>query len=163
MTGPAMNLKPIVWVLTAILLAAATDQAEAQQPGKIPRIGTLFSGTAASPGRVDAFQRGLRELGYLQAQDIIIERRNPESRAERYTELAAELVRLKVDVIVTGGLTGAGAAHNVTTTIPIVIAAGGDLVRSGLVASFAHPGGNVTGNTTVSPKLSTKGLELIKD
>jgi ABC-type uncharacterized transport system substrate-binding protein len=130
-------------------------------PGKIPRIGTLFSGTDASQGRVDAFQRGLRELGYLQGQNII--RRNPESRAERYTELAAELVRLKVDVIVTGGLTGAGAAHNATTTIPIVIAAGGDLVRSGLVASLAHPGGNVTGNTTVSPELSTKGLELIKE
>jgi putative tryptophan/tyrosine transport system substrate-binding protein len=146
--------------LVAVILLAVAVIVEAQQPAKVPRVGMLVSG---GQQRVDAFQQGLRELGYIEGKSIIIERRDPEARAEKYPELATELVRLKMDVIVTGGQTGARAAAKATKTIPIVIAAGGDPVRSGLVASLARPGGNVTGNTTLSPELSTKGLELIKE
>jgi putative tryptophan/tyrosine transport system substrate-binding protein len=151
------------FVLSALLLSLGLS-AEAQQPKKVPRIGMLVSGTASSQKTwLDAFRQGLNTLGYVEGQNIIIERRDPEGRPERYPELAAELARLKVDVIVTGGLTGAGAANKATTTIPIVIAAGGDPVRIGLVSSLARPGGNVTGNTALSPDLSTKALELIKE
>jgi ABC-type uncharacterized transport system substrate-binding protein len=146
--------------LVAVILLAVAVIVEAQQPAKVPRLGMLVSG---GQQRVDAFQQSLRELGYIEGKSIIIERRDPEGRTEKYPELAAELVHLKMDVIVTGGLTGARAAANATKTIPIVIAAGGDPVRIGLVASLARPGGNVTGNTTLSPELSTKGLELIKE
>src|SRR5215468_1464863 len=130
-----------------------------------PRIGMLVSNGTASSQRnwLNAFRQGLHELGYVEGQNIIIERRDPEGRTERYSELAAELARLKVDVLVTGGLAGAAAAHKATTTIPIVMAAGGDPVKIGLVSSLARPGGNVTGNTAISPDLSTKALELIKE
>jgi len=160
-----MNKRNLGSFALCALLFALCVSAEAQQPKKIPRIGMLVSNGTASSQRnwLNAFMQGLHELGYVQGQNIIIERRDPEGRTERYSELAAELARLKVDVLVTGGLTGAGAAHKATTTIPIVIAAGGDPVRVGLVSSLARPGGNVTGNTAISPDLSTKALELIKE
>ena len=127
-------------ILVVVVLLAVAVITEAQQIKKVPRIGILVS----SSNWLDAFRQGLHELGYVEGQNIIIERRDPEGRTERYSELAAELARLKVDVLVTGGLTGAGAAHKATTTIPIVIAAGGDPVKLGLVSSLARPGGNVT-------------------
>jgi ABC-type uncharacterized transport system substrate-binding protein len=155
-----MKKATLISILVVAVQLGIAVIAEAQQPTKVPRVGMLVSG---GQQRVDAFQQGLRELGYIEGKSIIIERRDPEGRTEKYPELAAELVHLKVDVIVTGGLTGARAAAKATKTVPIVIAAGGDPVRIGLVASLARPGGNVTGNTTLSPELSTKGLELIKE
>src|SRR5215468_11042117 len=157
--------KGLLTCLMSTLILAAVHTVEAQQTKKVPRIGMLVSSGTASSQRnwLNAFRQGLHELGYVEGQNIIIERRDPEGRTERYSELAAELARLKVDVLVTGGLTGAGAAHKATTTIPIVMAAGGDPVKIGLVSSLARPGGNVTGNTAISPDLSTKALELIKE
>jgi putative ABC transport system substrate-binding protein len=146
--------------LVAVILLAVAVIVEAQQPAKVPRVGMLVSG---GQQRVDAFQQGLRELGYIEGKSIIIEQRDPEGRTEKYPELATELVRLKMDVIVTGGLTGARAAAKATKTIPIVIAAGGDPVRIGLVASLARPGGNITGSSALSPELSGKRLELLRE
>jgi putative ABC transport system substrate-binding protein len=126
---------------------------EAQQPKKVPRIGYLSSVDAASEStRSEAFRLALRELGYIEGQNIAIEYRYVEGKPDRYPELAAELVRLKVDIIlVAGGTLTALAAKNATKTIPIVMTgAGGDPVRAGLIDSLAHPGGNVTGLTTLN-------------
>ena len=138
--------------------------AQAQQPTKVPRIGYL---SAASPSaisaRIEAFRQGLRELGYVEGKNIIIEWRSAEGKLDRLSELAAELVRLKVDVIVTGGPIPTRAAKEATVTIPIVMAFDIDPVGLGFVASLARPGGNITGLSTLAPEISGKRLELLKE
>ncbi|MBI4610414.1 MAG: ABC transporter substrate-binding protein [Candidatus Rokubacteria bacterium] len=138
--------------------------ADAQQAGKVPRIGFLYPVSAAlASSRTEAFVQGLREFGYIEGQNITIEWRLSEVPADRLSELAAELVRLKVDVIVTGGTPAAFAARKATSTIPIVMSSVGDPVATGLVATLARPGGNITGLSLVSPDLAGKRLELIKE
>jgi putative ABC transport system substrate-binding protein len=153
-------------VLIAVILLAVAVIVEAQQPKKIPRIGFLSPVDAASEStRFEAIRQALRELGYIEGQNIAIEYRYSEGKSDRYPELAAELVRLKVDIIVAAG--GAGpvrAAKNATKTIPIVMVGGGaDPVEAGLIESLARPGGNVTGITLLSVELSGKRLELLKE
>jgi len=147
--------------------AAATAwplAARAQQAGKVFRIGFLGSPSAASlPERNEAFRAGLRDLGYQEGRDIVIEYRWADGRLGQLPALAAELVRLKVDVIVTHGIPGILAAKQATATIPIVMAVSGDAVASGLVSSIARPGGNVTGLTFFTPELAVKRLELLKE
>jgi putative ABC transport system substrate-binding protein len=139
--------------------------AEAQQAGKVARIGYLVTGSleALEPTRVDALRQGLREHGYVEGQNILIEYRAADGRVERLAALAAELARLKVDVIVAVATPGGRAARQATTTIPIVVVAMGDPVGDGLVASLARPGGNVTGSTFLGPELVPKRLELFKE
>ena len=135
-----------------------------QPPVGIPRIGYLGVVTAAAHARqVEALRAGLRDLGYVEGKNLVIEFRWAEGKTDRLPELAAELVRLKVDVIVTHQHSGTLAAKQATTTIPIVIAVVGDAVATGLVASLARPGGNLTGSSFFSPELNAKRLELLKD
>jgi len=160
-----MIKKTVVALAVAlVLILASVTRNEAQQPKKIPRIGFL---AATSPSveaaRIEAFRQGLRELGYVEGKNIVIEWRWAEGKFDRLPDLAAELVRLNVDVIVTGGSTSSGAAKEVTTTIPIVMAQVNDPVGSGFVASLARPGGNMTGLSTLVPELSGKRLELLKE
>lgn len=136
----------------------------AQQQGKVWRIGFLGAATAQGYARhIDALRAGLRELGYVEGKNIVIEYRWAESNFERLPGLAAELVKMNVDVIVTHATPGALAAKQATTTIPIVIAAIGDAVAVGVVTSLAHPGGNITGTTFFNPELAAKRLEIIRD
>ena len=153
-------------VTLALVLFVAPLVADAQQPGKVPTIGYLsqFSGSAGPPSRqLTAFLEGLRELGYVEGKNIAIEYRFTEGKNDRLPELAAELARLKVDIIVTE--TGMAALHakKATQTIPIVMGASGDAVSQGLVASLAHPGGNVTGLTAIAPATSGKRLQLLTE
>ena len=144
-------------------LLAAPLAAEAQQAAKVARIGYLSPNLAASPHLRDAFLQGLRDLGYVEGRNVVIEYRDAEGKLERLPALAAELVALKVDVILAeGGTLGPRVAMQATTTIPIVIAAAGDPVGSGLVTSLARPGGNVTGLAGVGSDLVGKRLELLK-
>ena len=146
------------------MLLALCFSAEAQQPAKIPRIGFLDNSTAAgSAVLVEAFRQELRKLGWIEGKNIAIEYRFAEQKLERLPELAAELVRLKVDLIVVGGPAPAITAKEATTTIPIVMANVGDPVGTGLVATLARPGGNITGLAALSPELNTKRLEILKD
>src|SRR4249919_2024943 len=136
-----MSGKIFISLLATVLLTNA-PLAEAQQAKKIPRIGYLtVSSLSANPARIEAFRQGLRELGYVEGKNIFIEWRSAEGNADRLPSLAAELVRLKVDVIVTNGPYSTRAAKAATVTIPIIMAAVGD----GIVASLARPGGNITG------------------
>jgi putative ABC transport system substrate-binding protein len=137
--------------------------AEAQQGGNVPRIGFLFYGSPGPSPELDAFRQGLRELGCIEGQNIAIEVRFASGRVERLPELAAELVRLKLDVIVTPGTPASVAAKQATSTIPIVFAGVADAVGAGLVANFARPGGNITGLTGISAELGGKRLELLKE
>ena len=138
--------------------------ADAQQTGKILRIGFLDSSTASgSAVLVEAFRQELSKLGWIEGKNIAIEYRFAEQKPERLPELAADLVRLKVDLIVGASTNSALAAKRATTTIPIVMANVGDPVGAGLVASLARPGGNVTGLSSLSPELNTKRLEILKD
>jgi putative ABC transport system substrate-binding protein len=138
--------------------------AEAQQPTKVPRVGYLSATSpSVNPTRIEAFRQGMRELGYVEGKNIIIEWRYAEGKLDRLRELAADLVRLKVDVIVTGGPTPTPAVKEATTTIPIVMGYDNDPVGSGFVASLARPGGNITGLSALSPELSGKRLELLKE
>jgi ABC-type uncharacterized transport system substrate-binding protein len=135
------------------------------QPPKVARLGYLVTGSLESPevrARRDAFRTGLRELGYVEGQDVLIEYRGADSKIERLLGLATELTRLKVDLIVAVATPAARAAQQVTITTPIVVTAMGDPVRDGLVASLAKPGGNVTGTTFLGPELVPKRLELLK-
>jgi putative ABC transport system substrate-binding protein len=143
-------------------LLAAPLAARAQQVGKIYRIGILESIPAARNAvNLDALRRGLRDLGYVEGRNLVIEYRSADGRAERFPDLAYDLVRLKVDLIVTRGTPAARAAKNATGTIPVVMATMGD--PRPIVASFAHPGGNVTGVTTFSTELTGKRIELLKE
>ena len=137
--------------------------AQAQQPARIPRIGILIPASASFfSARVEAFRQRLRELGYVEGKNIVIEYRYAEGKLERLPDLAAELVRLKVDVIVTAG-PAILAAKKASATIPIVFAAAADPVGTGLVSSLARPGGNITGLSLMAPDLDGKRLELLKE
>jgi putative ABC transport system substrate-binding protein len=143
---------------------AGPPAVRAQQRGKVYRIGFLGIANASSwVSQIDALRQGLRELGYEEGKDLVIEYRWAEEDLDRLPKLAAELVSLKVDVIVTHGTPGSRAAKQATTTIPVVMAAVGDPVRSGLVASLARPGGNLTGNSILEFDLALKRLELVKE
>ena len=158
-----MKKKVIGFTLGALLFALSVS-AEAQQTGKIFRIGFLDpSNASGSAVLVDAFRQELTKLGWIEGKNITIEYRFAEQRSERLPELAAELVRLKVDLIVTSGGPTPFAAKKATSTIPIVMTNSVDPVGAGLVASLARPGGNVTGNSGLSPELITKMLEILKD
>jgi putative tryptophan/tyrosine transport system substrate-binding protein len=158
-----MKKKINVLTFCAILLALCFP-AEAQQTGKVPRIGFLDGSTASGIAvLVDAFRQELSKLGWIEGKSITIEYRFAEQKPERLPELAADLIRLKVDVIVVSGTGTAAAAKSATSTIPIVMTNVGDPVGGGLIASLARPGGNVTGNASLSPELNSKRLEVLKD
>jgi putative tryptophan/tyrosine transport system substrate-binding protein len=149
--------------LCAVLFALCVP-AQAQEPGKVFRIGWLGGASASAIAlRVDAFRQGLRELGYVEGKNLIIESRFAEARTDQLPALAAELVRLKVDVIVTGGPLPTRSAKEATSTIPIVMAFDTDPVGNRFVASLARPGGNITGLSDFAPEISGKGLELLKE
>ena len=151
-------------IAVIVVLVGCGAIAEAQQPKKVPRIGFLGANfPSTNPARYEAFRQGLRELGYVEGKNIVIEWRWAEGKTERLPDLAAELVRLKVDVIVTAGPAVTRIAKEATTSIPIVMPQGGDPVGSGFVASLARPGGNITGLSSLSPELSGKRLELLKE
>jgi putative ABC transport system substrate-binding protein len=151
---------PFVVTITLIILAAAFT-ADAQQPKKVPRIGYLAG--IESSDRIAAFRQGLRELGYVEGKNIVIEYRSAQGKLDRLPALTTELVRLKVDVIVSGGSGSTRLAKKATNAIPIVMAGDPDPVGSGFVASLARPGGNVTGLATLRPELSGKRLELLRE
>jgi putative ABC transport system substrate-binding protein len=158
-----MNQKIFALALCAMLFALCSS-ADAQQTGKASRIGFLDNSTASSIAVfLEAFRQELSKLGWIEGKNITIEYRFAEQKNERLPELAAELVRLKVDLIVTSGGTTPLAAKKATSTIPIVMTQSTDPVREGLVASLALPGGNVTGLSGLSPELNTKRLEVLKD
>ena len=145
-------------VLTFAMCGAA---AEAQQPKNLHRIGYQSAGSSA--GREEAFRQGLRELGYVEGQNIVIEWRFAQGKLDQVPRNAAELVRLKVEVIVTGGSTDTGAAKAATSTIPIVMTSDSDPVETGIVASLSRPGGNITGLADLNTELNGKRLELLKE
>jgi len=150
-------------VLVAVLLAVAVV-AEAQQPKRVPRIGFLSAVPLSNmSARVEALRQGLRELGYIEGKNIVVEWRNAEGKLDRLPALAAELVRLKVDVIVTAGPASNRAAKPTTVTIPIVLVFDDDPVGSGYAASLARPGGNITGLSTLAPEISGKHVELLRE
>ena len=158
-----MNHKIVFLALSAMLFALCFS-VQAQQPAKVPRIGYLTnSPLGASAEFQDAFRQGLRDLGYIEGKNIIIEWRSGEQSRERQRASAAELVRLKVDIIVAVGSGDIRAAKEATSTIPIVMVIGGDVIGSGFVASLARPGGNITGLSTLRPELMGKRLELLKE
>jgi putative ABC transport system substrate-binding protein len=138
--------------------------AHAQQAGKTYTVGRLTAGSFASaPALAEAFEDALREAGWVEGKNVAFERRSAEDRLERLPELAADLVRLKVDVIAAAGILAPLAAKRATSTIPIVMTSAGDPLGSGLVASLARPGGNVTGMSLMAPDLGGKRLELLKE
>jgi len=156
--------KRITGVVVGVLVLALSFPVQAQQPTKIPRVGFLYVAfPSTSPARVEAFRQALRELGYVEGKNIVIEYRYAEGKLDRLPALAAELVRLKVDAIVSGGSATTRSAKEATITIPIVMAADSDPVRMGFVASLARPGGNITGLATLAPEISGKGLEVLKE
>jgi ABC-type uncharacterized transport system substrate-binding protein len=158
-----MNRKLLFWLLTIVLLSSVSS-AGAQQPKPYARIGFLgATSPSVEAGRIEAFRDGLRELGYVEGKNTVIEWRWAEGNLERLPMLAAELVRLNVDVIVAGGSTSTGAAKGATTRIPIVMAQVNDPVGSGIIASLARPGGNLTGLSTLVPEISGKRLEILKE
>jgi putative ABC transport system substrate-binding protein len=158
-----MTKKNLVWLLVIFFVANASV-AQSQQPTKIPRIGYLAATSlSTNPARNEAFRQGLRELLYVEGKNIVIDWRLAEGKADRLSGFAAELVRLKVDVIVSGGSTATRAAKKATSTIPIVMSQDNDPVGNGFVASLARPGGNITGLATLRSELSGKRLELLKE
>lgn len=158
-----MRVKFVLFTLAAIIPVYA-HLAEAQQAGKVPRIGFLSGSPPSSiKARTEAFRQGLRDLGYVEGKNIVIEWRSGEGKRDRFPALAADLVRLKVDLIVTAGPLVTRAAKQATSTIPIVMAQDSDPVGNGFVASLARPGGNITGLSTLAPELSGKQLELLKE
>ena len=154
----------LLLLVFALTILAAPVAAGAQQAKKVARIGVLRSGSPSSAASSeDAFRQGLRELGYIEGQNLVMEYRFAEGKRDRLPELAAELVRLKVDMLVVAGVSATQAAKQATTTIPVVVGYAGDLVGTGLIASLAKPGGNITGSTEMSPDVSGKRLELLKE
>src|SRR5215471_6150164 len=155
--------KEMVCVVFGVLLLALSFPAEAQQSAKkVPRIGFLIPSVPANYAtRIETFREGLRELGYVEGKNIVVEYRFAEGKQDRLRELAAELVNLKVDLIVAAA--SARAAKDATKTIPIVFASTADPVAQGIVASLARPGGNLTGLTLYAPELTGKRLELLKE
>jgi putative ABC transport system substrate-binding protein len=159
-----MRKAALLSILIVVVQLAVEVIAEAQQPKKVPRVGYL---TGATPDgisvRTEAFRQGLRELGYSEGENIVIEYRYADLKSDRLSALAAELVRLKVDIIITAGPPATRAATEATSTIPVVMAADTDPVASGFVASLARPGGNITGLSTLAPEISGKQLKLLKE
>src|SRR6266480_6731462 len=156
------NLKSAI--VTSAMLFALGSSADAQQPTKIPRIGFLFAAPpSAVSARIESFRQGLRELGYVEGKNLVIEWRYAEGKLDRLPALAAELVRLKVDIIVSASPPVTGAAKDAPVTILIVMAHDPDPVGNGFVASHARPGGNITGLASLAPELSGKRLELLKE
>jgi len=159
-----MSTRVLVLFCLLITVWLITDLANAQQPKKIPRIGYLTTGSLSSASEnVERFRQGLRELGYVEGKTITIEYRYAGDKLDGLPDLAAELVQLKVEVIVVLNTPAAMAAKGATTTIPIVIAGFSDPVATGLVASLAKPGGNITGVTIMNDELAGKRLELLKE
>jgi len=157
-----MNRRDFIATATAILVAPLA--ADAQQPSKVPRIGFLGNSTAALEANlVGPFREGLRDLDYVEGQNILIEYRWAEGKYERFPALIAELIALKVDVIVTAGTPASLAVKKATTSIPLVMVAVGDPIGTGLVASLARPGGNITGLSSISAELEGKRLELLRE
>jgi putative ABC transport system substrate-binding protein len=151
-------------ILVAAMMLAVVVLVQAQQPARILRIGILIPASASFfLPRVEVFRQRLRELGYVEGKNIVIEYRYADGKPERLPDLAAELVRLKVDVIVTSSPSATLAAKKASGTIPIVIASAGDPVGTGLVSSLARPGGNITGLSLMAPDLDGKRLELLKE
>ena len=163
-TAVRLMLAKLALNALALLLLAGPLSAAAQQPARIPRMG-LLSPFAPSDAALwhQAFRQGLRDLGWVEGKNISIEYRYSEGRADRLPDLAAELIRLKVDIMVVSVTTDALAAKKATGTIPIVMASVGDPVASGLVAGLARPGGNITGLSQIAPELIGKRLELLKE
>jgi ABC-type uncharacterized transport system substrate-binding protein len=158
-----MTKSILFWLLATVFLTTALP-AMAQQTTKIPRIGYLTAGSpSAQSARIKAFRQGLSELGYVEGKNIVIEWRSAERKLDRLPALAAELVRLRVDVIVTAGPIPTRSAKEATVTLPIVMTQDTDPVGNGFVASLARPGGNITGLATLRPELSGKQLELLKE
>src|SRR5262245_47532910 len=157
---------PRLWATLGIVLALSAlfnlSTAGAQQTPRVFRVGVLVSDLTVAPHMLEAFRRGLRDLGWVEGRNLAIEYRTAEGKLERLPALARELVALPVDVILTAGTVQATAAKQATRTIPIVFAAAGDPLGSGLVASLARPGGNVTGLSSVTTDLVGKRLELLK-
>ena len=148
----------------ALFMVVAPPSASVQVPAKVPRVGYVFARVSSEDQYLwDAARQGLRELGYVEGQNIALEIRWAEGRHERLPELVAELVRLKVDALVVATTPGALAAKSATQTIPVVMVAAGDPVGSGLVASLARPGGNLTGLSLMLPELQGKRLQLLKE
>jgi putative ABC transport system substrate-binding protein len=158
-----MKSKKVFCLVVGILLIALGSAAEAQEAKKVPRIGRIIFAASPNPARHEAFLQGLRELGYIEGKNIVLEYRHAEGKLDRLSALAAELVRLKVDIIVTSGATVTRAAKEATSTIPIVMAQDPDPVGNGFVASLARPGGNITGLATLRPEISGKRLELLRE
>ena len=160
----SMKRKITVLTLCAMLLALCVS-AKAQQPGKIPRIGYVsVSGNVDNPGPlVEAFRQGLRDLGYVEGKNILVEYRYPAEDADRVPGFVAELVQLKVDILVSSSTGALRTAKQATKTIPIIMVASFDPVESGMVDSLARPGGNITGITRLTRELSGKRLELLKE
>jgi putative tryptophan/tyrosine transport system substrate-binding protein len=159
-----MARKTIIIVSLVLLALGSFSPAYAQQPKKVPRIGVLVGPSSSFfSARIDAFREGLHDLGYVEGKNIAIEYRYAEGREDRFPDLAAQLVRLGVVVMVTTGTPATHAAKAATSTIPIVMSAIGDPVGAGLVTSLARPGGNITGLAIFSPELSGKRLELLKE
>ena len=164
--NPKSKIENPKWVaeFATLVIAFALCGAVGAQPTKIPRIGYVTASSRSTvQARVEAFQQGMRELGYVEDKNIAIEWRYGDGKPDRVPELVAELVRLKVDVIVTGGPSTNRAAKDATVTIPIVMAYDNDPVGNGFVASLARPGGNITGLSTLAPEISGKQLELLKE
>jgi putative ABC transport system substrate-binding protein len=162
-----MSKKIVIWLMVTIFLATVSLVGAAQQVKNIPRIGFLTGQSTPSPTSSDAgvaaFRQGLRDLGYIEGKNIIIEYRGAAGKIERMPELVSELIGLGVNVIVTVGMPAVIAAKKATSTIPIVTANADNLVDAGIVASLAHPGGNVTGSTRVDADFSAKRLQLLKE
>lgn len=159
-----MRLRSIGLIVTLALgILVAPLAARAQPPGKVYRIGYLHPGSVRSATALDAFRAGLRDFGWVEGQNILIEYRWAEGKYELLPELAAELVQLNVDLIITTTTPSVLAAQKASKTIPIVFVGVGDPVAQGLVASLARPGGNLTGTTTMLPELTAKGLELLRE
>jgi putative ABC transport system substrate-binding protein len=159
-----MITKTLAYFCLLITVLLITGSVKSQQPAKVPRIGFLgVTSPSTIPARIEAFRQGLRELGYVEGKNIVIEYRWAEGKPDRIPDLAAELVKLKVDVIVTQGPAITRLVKEATSTIPIVMGFDNDPVGSGFVASLARPGGNITGLSTLYPEISGKQLELLKE
>ena len=156
--------KKITPITLCAMLFALCSSSQAQQLEKVPRIGILFGASpSANAGRGEAFRQGLRELGYIEGKNIVIENRYADGKLDRLPALTAELLRLNVDLVVTAGPAVTRPVKEATNTIPIVMAFDSDPVGSGFVASLARPGGNITGLASLSPELTGKRLELLKE
>jgi len=151
-------------VILTLSLALAPLALEAQQPGKVPRVGVLLTGDQSRHlTHVEAFRQGLRERGYVEGKNVVIEYRFGDGKLDRLPQLAAELVGLNVDLIVTSGTPPTRAALQATRTIPIVMTLVGDPIAAGFIASLAKPGGSITGLTQITGELDGKRLELLKE